>query len=334
MSLTLSLPAPDAPALNRRGIVRLMQGDPSGALDDFRGSAELDPLYAEAWNNSGLVRQTLGELDLAVADFDRALEVRPDYPEALTNRGRARLERGELAEAAADFDQALASAPARFAATVLHNRGALRQRAGDLAGALADFDRALEIDPEMVTTCVHRGTARKEAGDLTGARADLDHALERVAPHLRAAVYHKRGGVRVLQNDFAGAVADYDAALDLEPDNAIFYLSRGNARYHQRDVRAVVDYRVAFRLDPEVATREVVRIVMDNARRDPEGVLENCRKHLRISDRDAFAHARLGLTLAALGRQDEAAPHLARFQELVPDSKPYLGRLIPASRPL
>jgi tetratricopeptide (TPR) repeat protein len=290
---------PDAPSLNRRAIARLTQGDPSGALEDFRRCTELDPGYAEAWNNSGLVRQELGRLEEALADFDRALAARPDYPEALTNRGRARQQCGDLAGAAADFDRALGCAAGPLAASVLHNRGALRRRAGDLAGALADFDRALAINPDQVATCVHRGAARKEAGDLDGARADLDRALARVAPHLRATAYHKRGGVRVLQNDFTGAIADYDAALALEPDNAVFYLSRGNARYH---------------------------------RRDPEGVLDNCRKHLRINDRDAFAHARRGLTLVLLGREEEAAPHLARFQEMVAGSAAYLERVLEEAR--
>lgn len=42
--------------LNRQAIARLMQGDATGALADFRRCLELDGHYAEAWNNSGLVR--------------------------------------------------------------------------------------------------------------------------------------------------------------------------------------------------------------------------------------------------------------------------------------
>src|SRR5437660_1520129 len=79
-------------------------------------------------------------------------------------------------------------------------------------------------------TLVNRGTARKEAGDLEGARADLDLALERMARQQRPAILHKRGGVRVLQADFRGAVDDYNEALAAEPDNVVYYISRGNAR--------------------------------------------------------------------------------------------------------
>ena len=47
-----------------------------------------------------------------------------------------------------------------------------------------------------------------------------------MAPHLRPDILHKRGGVRVLQADFNGAIDDYNEALSREPDNPIYYISR------------------------------------------------------------------------------------------------------------
>jgi tetratricopeptide (TPR) repeat protein len=319
----------DARGLNRRGIARLTKGDIAGALADFHAAAIQKPDYAEPWNNSGLVRQMLGQLAEAVADFGRALAVRPDYPEALTNRGRARQGLGDFSRALADFDQALTLASTSlFAAAVLHNRGMLRQERGDLAGALADFDQALQIDPKQTSTYAARGTARKETGDLAGALADFDQALEQNPSQGLAALYHGRGGIRVLQNDFAGAVADYDQAVSLEPGQFLFYISRGHARYHRRDRRGVLDYRMAFQLNAEGAAREFVRIIATDAQRDADAVLDNCSKHLRIDDRDALAYARRGLTLLVLGQSTDAAPDLARFHELVPHMGPYLQRVI------
>jgi tetratricopeptide (TPR) repeat protein len=274
------------------------------------------------------VRQALGDLPGAVADFDRALALDPRYADALNNRGRARQLLGDLAGARADFDRGLEHAAGRFTATLLHNRAALRQAVGDLAGALADFDTALELVPAQTASLACRAAARKEANDLAGALADLDRALELTAPEEAGALYHQRGGVRVLLNDFVGAIADYDRALALNPDNYLFYLSRGHARYHRRDFRGVVDYRTAFRLNPEGAAREVVRMIREDAARAPEAVLDNCDRHVRINDQDTIAHIRRGLTLLLLGREDEAAVTLNRSRELLAGGAEPLERLV------
>jgi tetratricopeptide (TPR) repeat protein len=230
------------------------------------------------------------------------------------------------------LDRAVAHAHGRFAATAHHNRGTLRQAAGDLAGALADFDRALELDPEHLATYVARGTARKEAGDLAGALLDCDRALAALPREAAAPVYHLRGGVRVLLNQFAEAIADYNEALRLDPGLLVAYLSRGHARYHQRDPRGLADYRTAFRLDPEGAAHELLRLLAEDARRDAAGVLDNCARHLRLNERDALAHARRGLTLLLLAREAEATANLSRFAELAPDSLDCLRRLMDLAR--
>jgi tetratricopeptide (TPR) repeat protein len=320
--------ATSADAFNRRGMARFVQGDLPGALADFHATLRLCPDCAEAWNNSGIVRQTMGEVAEAVDDFSRALTFNPDYAEALNNRARARQALGSMEGALADFERALACPAGRFLATVYHNRGTLRHTLGDLAGALADFDRALEIDPEHVATHVNRGMARKEAGDLDGALADLDRALA-VTPHAEAvAVYHARGGVRVLQNDFTGAIADYDEALRINPAWYVVYISRGNAYYHRRMRRGLADYFTAFSLDPEGAAEELLRTLGEGIKRGAEQVLANCEQHLRIDGGDILAHARQGLTLMLLGRDDEAAPHLDRFRQGAPDCARHLERIL------
>jgi tetratricopeptide (TPR) repeat protein len=315
--------------LNRRGIARYQSGDVQGALADFRQAALLQPNYAEPWNNSGLLRQTLGQLTQAAADFDRALAIRPDYPEALTNRGRIRQTLGDAEGARSDFDHALElAANTPFAASVLHNRGMLRQQNADVAGALADFDQALRLDPAHTGTYVCRGNLHKEIGNLNEALADFDRALEQNPSASLAAAYHGRGGVRVLQSDFAGAIADYDRALSIEPGQFHLYISRGNARYHKRDPRGLLDFRMAFRLDADGAARELLRILQGDARRDAAAVLDNCDKHLRISDRDVLAYARRGLTLLLLGRTAEAAPDLAQVAAFAPDMQVWLRKLV------
>jgi tetratricopeptide (TPR) repeat protein len=317
---------------NRRGLDRFAAGDLPGALADFRAAARCRPGCAEAWNNAGIVRQRLGDPAGAVADFDQALARRPDYAEALTNRARARQALGDDRGALADLDRAAACATGESLATVLHNRGALRQQAGDVRGALADFDRALEADPGHVATHVNRGEARKEAGDLDGALADFNYALERTPAASAAPIYHARGGVLALRNDFQAAIGDYDSALRLAPGYYAAYVSRGNARYHRRDPRGLADYLKAFSLNPEGAARALLRVLVDGLRHGADEVLANCDQHLRLDERDLLGHARKGLTLALLGRADEAGPHLARLRAAAPAVTPHLERVLDLAR--
>jgi tetratricopeptide (TPR) repeat protein len=319
----------DAAAINQRGIRRVQSGELLGALHDFRSAVYRRPDNPEPWNNAGMVQHMLGRFAEAIADFDRALALRPDYPEALSNRGRARQALGDFAGALTDFDHALGLVSTnKFAASVLHNRGMLRQQRDDRDGALADFDRALAIDSSHTATYIARATARRENGDLEGALADFNTALEQKPSRSLATIYHGRGGVRVLQNDFAGALADYNQALSLEPNNYLFYISRGNARYHLRDLKATLDYLVAFRMDLEGACLELVRLISSDAGRDADGVLDNCNKHLRLNPGDVLAHARRGLTLLALGLDVEAAHDLGKCRELAPEIWPYLQRVV------
>jgi tetratricopeptide (TPR) repeat protein len=323
---------PTADELSARGLVRFSAGDPAGAERCFRAATEVDPDFAPAWNNLGTVLQTRGQWSEACRAYDCALAARPDYPEALLNRARCRFELGRPEEALDDCTRAAALAPPALRPSALHNRGTLRHRSGDLAGAEADLTRAIELDPGRVDARVNRAAARKDSGDLAGALADLELALEQLPPGGRAGALHVRGGVRALRDDFRGALADYDAALALEPDNVCFLISRANARYHLRDPLARADYRRAFRTSATAAAAECARFLTADARRRAGAVLDNCDKHVRINPDDALAYARRGLTLVLLGREDEARADFERCRERAGEQWPDLRLVLAAVR--
>jgi tetratricopeptide (TPR) repeat protein len=303
-----------ATALNERGIARYLGQEPARALEDFDEALRLRPDYAEACNNRGVVRQRQGDLGGAVADFSRAVELSPGYTEAWMNRGLARLEQGDPA-GLADLDEAVKTAPAEARAIAYHNRGAARWRLGDARAALADLDQAQRLGPGRAVTYDLRAQVREALGDLDGALEDCNRALALVPPRSAATILHRRGGVRSLKSDFAGAVADYDQALRIDPLFWVAYVSRANARYHRRDRLGLADYRRAYRINPEGTVREIARLISQDARRDAEGALANCDKHLRISAADAVARARRALILTALGRDGEAEDDLRCFRE-------------------
>lgn len=65
-------------------------------------------------------------------------------------------------------------------------------------------------------------------------------------------LYFNRGIEAAAKGDFDRAIADYDAALKLNPKSADTYFNRGNAWAHKGDPdRAIADYDTAIKLDPK-----------------------------------------------------------------------------------
>src|SRR5262249_23630978 len=167
--------------------------------------------------------------------------------------------------------------------------------------------------------------------DAEGALADLDQALALTPRSDAAMLYHDRGAVRVLQADWAAAIADYDHALEIYPRFTVAYISRGNARYHERDPLAVTDYLRAFRLNASIAAREIVRILAEDLIRDARGVFENCSNHLRSNPEDPVARVRRGLSLLFIKRNEDAKADLESAGADVPEFRAHWDFIVRAA---
>lgn len=108
-------------------------------------------------------------------------------------------------------------------------------------------------------TC--RGVTCAIAGDLATAVADFDRALQ-IDPQ-SAEAFNNRGFVRQVRGDATGARADYDAALVIDPKLASALANRGGLRLAQWDVEgALQDLHAAVAIDP---THRPARLLRANA---------------------------------------------------------------------
>ncbi|MDG4763990.1 tetratricopeptide repeat protein [Solwaraspora sp. WMMD406] len=254
--------APDEQLLHRTGLrynraqVYGMMGRLEEALADHSWVIELDPNFADHYFNRGNVLRRLGRNEAALADYEQALLLFPPSPEVHYNRGDVRLELGDVEGALADFDRVLELDPEHVDA--LSNRAAIRCDLGDVDGAWEDIGAGLALAAGHPYLLSLRARVLAERGDPTAARQAVDAAL--AAGGDLAEPWAIRGGLRYEAGDLAGALDDFDRAIEIA-DGVEFRYNR--AVVHQsagRWAAAAADFRAILTVvDDEDAAAELDR---------------------------------------------------------------------------
>jgi lipoprotein NlpI len=118
----------------------------------------------------------------------------------------------------------------------------------------------------------------------------------KLAPRERAQAHLNRAVEWTNKNDYDRAIADYDAALKIDPKLAEAYQSRGSAWAHKGDPdRAIADFDAALRLNPKDAGALLGRAVEWTVKGDYKRALADYDAVQRIDPKAedlAFSRAR------------------------------------------
>jgi ankyrin repeat protein len=91
--------------------------------------------------------------------------------------------------------------------------------------------------------------------------------------------------------DYDGAIADFDKAIDLNPDNAELYQMRGGPKLGKRDFAgAIADYNKAIELKPDCADAYKGRGLVMLAKRDFDDAIADFNKAIELKPNDAFTY--------------------------------------------
>jgi tetratricopeptide (TPR) repeat protein len=170
--------------------------------------------------------------------------------EYLWKRGYVYRLQGDYTRAMADYTQSIAEQPDAQAFTL---RASAHLHQLHFQAASADFEKALELKPDNPTYQYNRGICRAFLNDLDGALSDIQAANHQVKDN--AIIIGSIAWVYRLRQEFPLAVQFAEQAIQLNSDYGPPYYSRGAARAALGDAAgALADFQVALERWEEVRT--------------------------------------------------------------------------------
>ncbi len=214
----------DAADYSRHGAAFASRGEFDQALAALTHACELAPENAEYLYQRGMVYWQMKQPVPAMADLDQALKLKPRNLPALIARAELLIQRGDNDLAAADLD--VADAIAQKEADERYQMARDYERAHRLAPAIAQLTLWIDShadDARLPDALNSRCWCRALEGvDLALAVKDCNAALKRAdkSSPFYAKVADSRGLVFLRMKDYDKSIADYDASLKINAQNA------------------------------------------------------------------------------------------------------------------
>ncbi len=180
-----------------------------------RGSGRERTRTAGSYNNEGLVLKNQGRIPEAIAAFDKALEVDPKLASALWNLSDLLFADKRDLDRSDELLLRALDAGLPEATKYVVGRAIGYQRAGQVDRSLKLLEPATRIHPDVADFWLFAGRYRVEVGQCDVAVQQFTHAVQ-LQPQ-NAAAYSARALGRMCAGDRAGARADLQQALSLDP---------------------------------------------------------------------------------------------------------------------
>jgi len=232
-----------------RGSEYLLKGEYALALADFNQTIKLQPNLAEAYANRVLLHIVKNDYIHALADANQAIKLKPDLALAFNNRGIIYAAMGNYDGAISDFSQTLKLIPKDEKAATDRSKGSQLNPfdSKDRAISMATF---LVIELNDYVVYVNRGFAYLSKGDYSRALADFNQAIQ-LQPNFTDA-YFNRSVVYLLQQDYDLALTDLNRVIQFRPDFALAYAKRGSVYFFKDDYdHALKDINRAIQLQAD-----------------------------------------------------------------------------------
>jgi tetratricopeptide (TPR) repeat protein len=230
----------DASGYKDRGGVLVRLGQYQQAIDTLNRAIELDPNRAAAYLNRGAAYNGLRQYERAIEDLNKALALDPKNAGAHTNIGLAYYMIGQYERAIEDLSEAVRLAPQN--AIVHLNRGNIYARLGFRERAFGDYETVTRLDPRLIAFYGGADRLLEDMGRNNLAIRDEKKLALQYDP-AEIDLHVEQGNVLRSRGDWKAAIAEFDRAIERDPQRAEVYVARGWARLCAADAGAETDAR-------------------------------------------------------------------------------------------
>ena len=127
-----------------------------------------------------------------------------------------------------------------------------------------------------------KGDKKYDLEDYKGAIADYNKAIQLKPDY--ALAYYNRGITKSDLKDYKGAITDYNKAIQLNPSDTLAYYNRGVAKYNLKDYNAAIaDYNKYIQLKPDDADAYYNRGGAKDDLKDYIGAISDYNKAIQLN---------------------------------------------------
>lgn len=313
--------AADGEVYRRRAAVYRHRGELSFAILDYNRAIALSPQSGLAYAGRGIVYRTQGSLERALKDLDRAVELLPSHAAVRIARANVYSSLGDHSKAAEAFRDALALD--EKSALAHKNLAAELYLLKDFTNALVHYEKAYALTQDVALlhdiALVHLARKEPQLAEYDLYRILAERPQDARLLSTLAMVYAINGKIREAEQHF-------DEAVTLEPADPMHWHNRGILRLGQQQYAgALRDFQEALKLDPAyvpslLVCARLLSCFPDEKAIDADAAIGCGMKALQATRfRSAAAYTAAASAYAALGSFDDAIRCQQKAIELLPE---------------
>lgn len=170
-----------------------------------------------------------GKYAEAVSLLDEIINSTQASADIYNMRGVAYFNQSKNAKALTDFDQALSLSTSNY--RFYYNRGNVKRVLNRPESAIEDYTEALKLESNQYDIYQNRALSYMAVRNNPAAIQDFDTA-ETLSNGSDGKVYFYRGKLKMIMEDFEGAVVDFESAVKIDKLNGEAYAGLALAKYN------------------------------------------------------------------------------------------------------